>query len=108
MRNRVLGATSSLFAFGALLGCLFQGSLADRIGRKRTFAIAGVTALIGAALVTGSVNIPMLVTVRVIHGIGLGMLLCLTPLYNTEIAPPKWRGIFSGMTTMGYGMGYLQ
>jgi MFS family permease len=82
--------------------------MADRIGRKKTFAIAGLTSLVGAALVSGSVNVTMLVIVRILHGFGLGMLLCLTPLYNTEIAPPKWRGMFSGMTTMGYGMGYLQ
>ena len=60
-----------------------------------------------AALVAGSVNVSMLVTTRILHGFGLGMILCLVPLYTTEIAPPKTRGIYSGMTVIGYGMGYL-
>lgn len=102
-----MGATYSLFAFGAGLGAIVQGWTSDWIGRKKTLAVAGVTSTIGAALVAGSINIPMLVTTRILHGFGLGMILCLVPLYGTEIAPPKKRGLFSGTTVMGYGMGYL-
>jgi MFS family permease len=107
MLTRVLGATFSLFAFGAGLGALVQGWTADWIGRKKTLMVAGVTSTVGAALVAGAVNVPMLVTTRILHGFGLGMILCLVPLYCTEVAPPKHRGVFSGMTVMGYGMGYF-
>jgi MFS family permease len=105
--SRVMGATFSLFAFGAAVGGIVQGWTADWIGRKKTLAVAGLTSTVGAALVAGSVNVPMLVTTRILHGFGLGMILCLVPLYTTEIAPPKTRGIYSGMTVIGYGMGYL-
>lgn len=102
-----MGATFSLFAFGAGLGAICQAWFADWLGRKKALAIAGTTSTIGAALVAGAVNVPMLVTTRILHGFGLGMILCLVPLYGTEIAPPKRRGIFSGITVMGYGMGYV-
>jgi MFS family permease len=96
-----------LFALGAGLGAIAQGWLTDWVGRKNTFAIAGVTSLVGAALVAGSVNVPMIVVVRILHGFGLGMLICLVPIYNTEVAPPKKRGLFSGMTVIAFSSGYL-
>lgn len=40
-----------------------------------------ILATIGAAWTAGSPYLAMLITVRVLHGIGLGMLICLVPLY---------------------------
>ncbi|KIX02609.1 uncharacterized protein Z518_08551 [Rhinocladiella mackenziei CBS 650.93] len=88
----ILGAINALFNFGLAVGALAQGPLADILGRKRAFTLAAVCSLIGAALITGSVAIGMLITVRLLHGFGLGMLICLVPLYLTEVAPPHRRG----------------
>ncbi|KAL6246482.1 hypothetical protein RBB50_006719 [Rhinocladiella similis] len=103
----ILGAINALFNFGLAIGALAQGYLADVIGRKKAFYIAGASALVGAILVTASVKIAMLITVRLLHGFGLGMLICLVPLYLTEVAPPHRRGLLSGLTTMSFGMGYF-
>jgi MFS family permease len=103
----ILGAINALFNFGLAVGALTQGWLVDVIGRKKAFAVAAVSSLIGAALITGSVAIGMLITVRLLHGFGLGMLICLVPLYLTEVAPPRQRGILSGLTTLSFGMGYF-
>ncbi|KAK5021905.1 hypothetical protein LTS07_010487 [Exophiala sideris] len=103
----ILGACNALFNFGLAIGSLFQGWLCDVVGRKKAFAVAGACSLIGAALITGSVTIEMLIVVRLLHGFGLGMLICLVPLYLTEVAPPKTRGLLSGLTTASFGAGYL-
>lgn len=89
------------------MGSLMQGWLCDKIGRKKAFAVAGWSSLIGSALITGAVVIEMLITVRVLHGFGLGMLICLVPLYLTEVAPPSRRGLLSGLTTFSFAMGYV-
>ena len=62
--------------------------MADTLGRKKSFYLASTCALIGAALVTGAVVIEMLIVVRLLHGFGLGMLICLVPLYLTEVSFP--------------------
>ncbi|ETI27393.1 hypothetical protein G647_09583 [Cladophialophora carrionii CBS 160.54] len=103
----ILGAINALFNFGLAVGALAQGWLVDVVGRKRAFYIAAVSSLVGAALITGSTVIGMLITVRLLHGFGLGMLICLVPLYLTEVAPPRHRGSLSGLTTLSFGMGYV-
>ena len=103
----ILGAINALFNFGLAVGALGQGWLVDVIGRKNAFAVAAVSSLVGAALITSSTVIGMLIAVRLLHGLGLGMLICLVPLYLTEVAPPRQRGLLSGLTTMSFGMGYL-
>ncbi|KIW67196.1 hypothetical protein, variant [Phialophora macrospora] len=49
----------------------------------------------------------MLITTRILHGFGLGMQICLVPLYLTEVSPPHCRGLMTGMTVMGFGLGYV-
>jgi MFS transporter, SP family, solute carrier family 2 (facilitated glucose transporter), member 3 len=72
--------------------------MADKWGRKKALAAAAIFATIGSALTAGSPYLAMLITVRILHGVGLGMLICLVPLYLTETAPPRFRGVLAGMT----------
>lgn len=69
--------------------------------------LAAVCSLAGAALVTGSVAIGMLITVRLLHGFGLGMLVGLVPLYLAETAPPHYRGLLICINNSCISMGYL-
>ena len=103
----ILGAINGFFYFGAAIESLGQSWLADRHGRKKALAIAAALALLGSALVAGSVAIAMLFVVRIFQGCGLGMLLALVPLYLVEVAPPQRRGFLTGLTTFSFGLGYV-
>jgi MFS family permease len=81
--------------------------VSDWIGRRGALGVSAAIALVGSALVAGSVNIAMLFVMRVLQGIGLGMLLALVPLYLTEVAPPKHRGFLTGSTQFATGIGYI-
>ncbi len=102
----ILGAVNALFAFGAALGSLAQAWLADWVGRKKALAVSALFSLVGAAWTAGSPFLAMLITTRILHGFGLGMQICLVPLYLTEVSPAHCRGIMTGMTVMGFGLGY--
>ena len=95
--NSILGAINALFFFGAVVGALCGGPLADHIGRRWTIQIAAVTALIGGALAAGSVHIAMLIVVRVLQGAGLGALATLTPVYLAESSTAQKRGMLTGL-----------
>jgi MFS family permease len=69
--------------------------------------LASICTLIGAALVSGSVAIGMLITVRLLHGFGLGMLVGLVPLYIAETAPARHRGLLLCINTSCISMGYF-
>ncbi|KPI40243.1 Low-affinity glucose transporter HXT3 [Cyphellophora attinorum] len=104
---KILGACNALFNFGLAMGALFQGWLCDALGRKRAFLVAGLCSLLGGALITGAHVIEMLIPVRVLHGFGLNMLICLVPLYLTEVAPAEKRGLLAGLMTLSFSMGYV-
>ncbi|KAJ9614304.1 hypothetical protein H2200_002440 [Cladophialophora chaetospira] len=103
----ILSAINATFFAGCGIGALLQCWAADRVGRRGALAIAAAFSLVGSALVAGSVHIAMLSVMRVIQGIGLGMLLALVPLYLTEVAPPKHRGVLTGSTQFSTGIGYI-
>ncbi|EXJ84067.1 hypothetical protein A1O3_04734 [Capronia epimyces CBS 606.96] len=103
----IIGTVNSLFAAGAAFGAIFQGWLADWIGRKNSFAVAALSSLVGSALFAGSVDVPMLVVCRFINGFGLGILLSLVPLYIAEVAPPRHRGAMASFTAVGFAGGYF-
>jgi MFS family permease len=105
--SSILGAVNALFAFGAASGSIAQGWIADWLGRKKAFATAATFSIIGGALTAGSVHIAMLIAVRLLQGFGLGMVICLVPLYITEVAPARIRGRLSGLTVWSFGIGYI-
>ncbi|KIW41719.1 uncharacterized protein PV06_07249 [Exophiala oligosperma] len=105
--HSILGAVNALFYAGCAFGSIVQAYLADWVGRKRALMIAAIAACIGAALGAGSVNVPMLVTCRLIHGFGLGMDIPLIPLFLTELASARHRGFLSGLTTLSFATGYV-
>ncbi|POR38574.1 Putative glucose transporter rco-3 [Tolypocladium paradoxum] len=86
------GLMTAMITLGAFLGALNQGWVADAYSRKYSIMIAVVIFTIGSALQTASVDYAMLVTSRLIGGIGIGMLSMVVPLYISEISPPEIRG----------------
>lgn len=78
--NHILGAVNALFFFGATVGALVAGPLADRIGRKKTLLMASIISIIGGALTASSVHVAMLIVVRILQGSGLGALATLVRL----------------------------
>lgn len=95
--NSILGAVNALFFFGAIVGALTAGPIADKIGRRRTIQIFAIVAMIGGALAAGSVAIAMLIVVRIFQGAGLGALATLTPVYLAESSTAEKRGMLTGL-----------
>ncbi|KAK9776636.1 putative Major facilitator superfamily (MFS) profile domain-containing protein [Seiridium cardinale] len=86
------GLMTAMITLGAFLGALNQCWAADAFSRKYCIMIAVVIFTIGSALQVAAVSYAMLVTARLIGGIGIGMLSGVVPLYIGEIAPPQIRG----------------
>lgn len=89
-------AMEGWFVGSALLGCIigvaFAGILSDTFGRKK---ILFISALLFAISATGCMILKeqsLLITFRLIGGMGVGIASMVSPLYISEISPPELRG----------------
>ena len=87
---------NGLFQAGGLLGTLSCIWTADKYGRRMALFMNAVITLVGGALQAGSVDIAMFIAFRFVTGWGTGALVTLVPLYQSEISPPRIRGLLVG------------
>ncbi|XP_077224701.1 sugar transport protein 5-like [Tasmannia lanceolata] len=98
--------TSSLYIAG-LVASLMASHVTKAMGRQATMLIGGATFFAGAAINGAAVNIEMLILGRILLGFGVGFTNQATPIYLSEMAPPKWRGAFNTGFQLFIGVGVV-
>ena len=89
------------------VGALIFGALADRYGR-RVPLMANVIYFSVIELLCGfAPNYTFFLVMRALYGIGMGGEWGVGASLAMEAAPPRWRGILSGILQSGYSVGYL-
>ncbi|KAL6302497.1 general substrate transporter [Sparassis latifolia] len=101
------GAVVSTFTGGCFFGAAIAGWSNDKIGRKRSIQLGCTLALWGCAMQSGANNFACMLIGRIIAGLAIGVLSMTVPLYNTEIAPPKIRGLIVGLAQQMIGIGFI-
>ncbi|XP_057789852.1 sugar transport protein 8-like [Salvia miltiorrhiza] len=86
--------TSSLY-LSAVVCCWVASFTCKRYGRKRTMQMAASFFFVGAALNAAAVNLHMLIAGRILLGAGVGFGNQAVPLFISEIAPAKHRGMLN-------------
>lgn len=104
--SNMISALNGVNSGGALIGCLLQAWTADKYGRKRTIQLGCAILVVGGALCAGAVDIAMFLVGRFIAGLGSGILACVVPIYQAEVATPETRGLMVGVTGIMYALGY--
>ncbi|KAK5057651.1 hypothetical protein LTR84_011652 [Exophiala bonariae] len=103
---QLIGAINGLYQAGGLLGTLYVGLTGDRLGRRWAIFSASAITVVGGALQTGSVHVGMFMAARFITGLGIGALVTLIPLWQSEVAPPRTRGFLVGLHGVFILVGY--
>lgn len=86
------GFVVSIFLVGAFLGSIAGGSLADLVGRRRTFQLDAIPLIAGSLLSATASSVEQMALGRFLVGIGVGAAAGFVPLYISEVAPTKYRG----------------
>ena len=82
----------AVLLLGAMLGAIISGWTADRFSRKWTKVVSGSIYVIGAIGCALSFSVPMLIGFRFLLGLAVGAASFVSPLYISEVAPPRARG----------------
>jgi sugar porter (SP) family MFS transporter len=93
--------------YGTVLGSLLGGIPTDRIGRRGTLIFIGILYLIGAVWSALATDVYAFIVARVIGGLGIGISTVASPVYISEIAPPRYRGRLAGMFQLNIVVGIL-
>jgi len=101
------GLCMSAALWGTVLGAMFGGWPTERFGRRQTLLWIGVLYFVSAI---GSGLAPeefFFMVARFIGGVGVGVATVASPLYISEISPPKLRGRLAGMFQFNIVFGIL-
>ncbi|KAJ8079497.1 Plasma membrane low glucose sensor [Marasmius tenuissimus] len=79
----------SILSAGTFFGALLGAPVADVLGRKWGVVFACLVFAIGVAMQTAATEKALFVVGRVFAGLGVGLVSCLVPMYQSECAP-KW------------------
>lgn len=102
-----LGITVSSALIGTMIGSLTAGRPADWWGRRPLLVVLAVLFVISAAGCAAAWNWPALLFSRLIGGVAVGAASVVCPMYITEIAPPRRRGLLVAVSQLNIVAGIL-
>lgn len=105
--SSIIGAINSTFSGGAAFGALFGGVIMDKYGRRKTIGIGAFICTIGGILQAASYHLAMMLIGRIIAGFAVGLLSMSVPVYQSECASPKNRGLIVGLAQQMIGVGFI-
>ena len=110
------------------MGSLLAPYISDYKGRRMVIFIGGLLATLGAALQGGAATVAMLIAGRFIAGLAIGLMSATIPVYcvrrpktptillprplltdfpQSEVAPPRIRGMLASMQQWMLGLGIM-
>ncbi len=102
------GFILSAALFGMAIGAALIAPYSDVVGRRKMILLA--TVVIGLSMiVTGFIpaSVPMMIAIRVVSGLGIGVIMASGAAIATEFAPEKYRNLAVTMVVMGYPFGAM-
>ena len=87
-----LGFATASAALGCMVGPFLGAWLCDWIGRERTMMVAAAMLAAGSLMTAFAPTIFIFNCFRILGGVGVGLCSIASPMYISEVAPPRMRG----------------
>lgn len=102
-----IGLATSIFSIGGLIGSFYVGTIADKIGRKKTSLLHCVLYVIGSTINGFSNGLGQLLVGRFVVGLAAGSAIVITSLYINEVSPVNCKGLLGSMNQVSINCGIL-
>lgn len=107
----IQGFMTAAVPLGALFGAVLAGRIADRYGRRRVLLAAAVVFFVGSLLAAAAQSVVELTLARLMLGVAIGVSGMVAPLYLSESADSRRRGMlvatYQLMITIGILVAYF-
>lgn len=107
MNTNQFAVVSSMYTLGGFLGAIAAGPLCNKYGRLLTMRLTTIFFVIGPIFESAAPSISLLAFGRILSGIGAGSALVVVPIYISEVAPPKEKGLFGAATQIMVNAGIV-
>jgi len=107
MNTGQFAVVSSIYTLGGLIGALSGGPSCNKYGRLMSMRLTSLFFIIGPLVESLANNIGILCVGRVLSGMGAGAAIVVVPIYISEVAPPKEKGLFGALTQTMINTGIL-
>lgn len=105
--DNTLGFTVSSALFGTMAGALGSGQPAERWGRRPVLILVAILFLVSALGCSLAWNWYAFLVFRFLGGVAVGAASVVCPMYITEIAPEKQRGLLVSVSQLNIVVGIL-
>lgn len=102
-----VGWAQSCALVGCLVGALASGVLGDRYGRKPVLVVAATNFVLSSVAIALSGSFASFVGWRILGGLSIGLASNTSPLYISEIAPARHRGLLVAVNQLTIVIGVL-
>lgn len=101
------GFITSAMALGSFFGSLASTFVSEPFGRRASLLICALFWMVGAAIQSSAQNVAQLIIGRIISGLGVGFGSAVAPVYGSEMAPRKIRGMIGGIFQFSVTLGIM-
>lgn len=98
---------TAAMSLGSFFGSLASSFISEPFGRRASLLLCGFFWCVGAAIQSSAQNQAQLIIGRFISGFGVGFGSSVAPVYGSELAPRKIRGLIGGLFQFSVTLGIL-
>ena len=107
LTDAMTGQMVAMALYGTIIGAIFGGIPAERVGRKQTLFWIAILYLVSAAGSALAPDVYTLMFFRLVGGLSVGASSVVAPMYITEIAPTDKRGQLTALFQFNIVFGIL-
>ncbi|KAI9812930.1 MAG: hypothetical protein M1827_004448 [Pycnora praestabilis] len=107
MNPTLFGLVQSIFTLGGLIGALLAGPAAMKYGRLNTMRSTTTFFVIGPVFEALAPSVAVMTVGRLLSGLGAGAAIVVVPIYISETAPPREKGMFGALTQVMVNLGII-